>query len=65
MKKANLKKTLLGFAFISLLFTSLAGCVVYDEPYPRYSSRGYYYHPYYYGGYYGPRYSYRYRDRWE
>lgn len=62
MKKADLKRTLLGFALLSLLFTSLTACVVYDDPYPRYYGRDRYYsRPYYYGHYN----SYRYHERWE
>jgi hypothetical protein len=54
--KPIMKKTLLGISLVVLIFTSLAGCVVYDpDPYPRYyyreryySYRPYYYRPYYY-----------------
>jgi len=56
--KANVKKTLLGISLVVVMFSSLAGCVVYDpDPYPRYYyreryySRPYYYRPYYYRGY--------------
>jgi hypothetical protein len=56
--KANVKKTLLAISLVVLMFSSLAGCVVYDpDPYPRYYyreryySRPYYYRPYYNRGY--------------
>lgn len=67
--KWTIKKTLLGFSLVVLMFTSMAGCIVYDaDPYPRYSYRERYsYRPYYYSrpyyyryGYYG--YSRDYRD---
>lgn len=60
MRKTNLRRVVLGMTVASLMFTALAGCVVYD-PYPggyyyggSYSYRPYYYRPYYY-------YPYRYR----
>jgi len=32
-----MKKTFLGVSLVALMFTSLAGCVVYDpDPYPHY-----------------------------
>jgi hypothetical protein len=60
-------RTLLGISLATVLFTSLAGCVVYD-PYPsyyyrdRYYSRPYYYHERYY---YYPRYSYSSHRQWD
>ena len=47
MRKANLKRLLLGFSLASLVLTALAGCVVYD---PYYYGGGPYYRGYYYGG---------------
>lgn len=58
--KSIIKKTLLGVSLAALVFTSLAGCIVYDpDPYPRssyqerYSYRPYYYSRPYYYRYYG------------
>lgn len=57
MRKADIKRALLGVALGSLVFTSLTGCVV--EPYPvgyvyrePYVYRPYYYRPYYYHDHY-------------
>ena len=63
MKRVKMKRALLGVSLASVIFTSLAGCVVYDpDPYPRYYYRErYYYRPYYYRDpYFRPYY---YRDR--
>jgi hypothetical protein len=57
--KSVMKKTLLGVSLIVLMFTGLAGCVVYDpDPYPRYyyRERSYSYRPYYYSRPYYYRY---------
>jgi hypothetical protein len=64
MKRVRMKRVLLGASLAMLIFTSLAGCVVYDpEPYPRYSYRErYYYRPYYYRDSYSR--PYYYRDRY-
>jgi hypothetical protein len=61
MKRVNLKKSLLVVSLATLMFTSLAGCVVYDpDPYPRYYNRErYYYRPYYYRDSYSRPYDYR------
>ena len=64
MRKAGLKRILLGFSLAVVALTGLAGCVVYD-PYPYYYRDRYYYGSrYYYGPYYGYPYYYR-RDRWD
>jgi hypothetical protein len=64
MKRVNMKRTLLVVFLATLMFTSLAGCVVYDpDPYPRYYYRErYYYRPYYYRDSYSR--PYYYRDRY-
>ena len=64
MNRANLKRSLLVVLLATLMFTSLAGCVVYDpDPYPRYYYRErYYYRPYYYRDSYSR--PYYYRDRY-
>ena len=59
MRKANLKRLVLGFSLALLGLTTLGGCVVYDPYYPRY---GYYGGPYY--GYYYPGYSDYRNNRW-
>jgi len=52
--KSITKRVFLCVALVVSMFTSLAGCVVYDpDPYPRYAYRErYYYRPYYYRPYY-------------
>jgi len=64
MKRVNIKRSLLVVSLATLMFTSLAGCVVYDpDPYPRYNNRErYYYRPYYYRDSYSR--PYYYRDRY-
>jgi hypothetical protein len=64
MKRVNLKRSLLVVSLATLMFTSLAGCVVYDsDPYPRhYDRERYYYRPYYYRDSYSR--PYYYRDRY-
>lgn len=64
MKRLNLKRAIFGISLATLIFTSLAGCVVYDPaPYPNYYYRERYYsRPYYYGGYYRSYRPYYYRN---
>lgn len=61
MKRFKMKRALLGVSLASVIFTSLAGCVVYDpDPYSRYYYRErYYYSPYYYRDPYSRPYYYR------
>ncbi len=59
MAKLNFKRLLFAISLISLIFTGLSGCVVYESDYPGYYRYGYYrpyyYRPYYYGHYYSHR----------
>jgi hypothetical protein len=49
MKRVNMKRSFLVVSLATLMFTSLAGYVVYDpDPYPRYYYRDSYSRPYYY-----------------
>jgi hypothetical protein len=65
--KPVIQRTLLAVSMVVLMFTSLAGCIVYDpDPYPRYGYRERYYssRPYYYG--YSRPYYYRYgHSHWD
>ncbi|HEY1265923.1 MAG TPA: hypothetical protein VGH16_01615 [Candidatus Binatia bacterium] len=61
MKKLSLRKVVFALSLISLIFTGLSGCVVYDDGYygrgyyGGYYGRPYYGRPYYYGHYYSHR----------
>ena len=41
MPKLNFRRVLFVFSLLSVIFTGLSGCVVYDSGYPGYSSYGY------------------------
>jgi hypothetical protein len=66
VRKANLKRLILGVSLALLGLTTLGGCVVYDPYYyPRYGY-GSYYGPYYGGyGYYGYGTTRHFRDHWD